>query len=171
MAKSSWVSLLILPAVLFFSDAVFAQDETTLQQYMKALNPGVTNVAIGVSKPTLTMHLEFKYNSAELTPETINQLNTLSKALLDQALRKYIYIVEGHTCNQGNKQYNLDLSQKRAQEVVDYVVKTTGLSKEQFQAKGYGASKPFASNDNEDGRQKNRRVVIINSLNEFKAGK
>ena len=66
--------------------------------------------------------------------------------------------VEGHTDNIGTQQYNMVLSERRAQAVVDYLVKN-GISNGRLVAKGYGKSRPIVSNDDEiDGRELNRRV-------------
>ena len=66
--------------------------------------------------------------------------------------------VEGHTDNIGTQKYNSTLSEKRAMAVVDYLVKG-GIARDRMQPKGWGKSKPIASNDYEiDGRELNRRV-------------
>lgn len=67
--------------------------------------------------------------------------------------------VGGHTDSQGADQTNMDLSQKRAQSVVDYLTgKFSSLKADQFTVKGYGETKPVADNGTSDGRAKNRRV-------------
>lgn len=71
---------------------------------------------------------------------------------------RFIVTVEGHTDNVGNAKANQTLSQKRAESVVKWLVTSGGVKAEQLKAKGYGASKPIASNKTEDGRAKNRRV-------------
>ncbi|MBB6461311.1 OmpA family protein [Flammeovirga kamogawensis] len=65
--------------------------------------------------------------------------------------------ISGHTDNIGTDKYNVDLSQKRAEAVVNYLI-DKGVPKSNLVAKGYGKSKPVASNDTELGRQKNRRI-------------
>lgn len=65
--------------------------------------------------------------------------------------------VSGHTDNVGNKSYNQELSQKRAQSVVNYLTEN-GISKCRLIAKGYGMDKPVADNETEEGRAENRRV-------------
>jgi outer membrane protein OmpA-like peptidoglycan-associated protein len=71
---------------------------------------------------------------------------------------RFLVQVEGHTDNVGNKQANLSLSQKRAQAVVAWEIKSGGVPAKQLKAKGFGDSKPIADNKSEDGRSKNRRV-------------
>ena len=65
--------------------------------------------------------------------------------------------LSGHTDNTGSNKINEKLSQDRAQAVVDYLV-AKGISKDRFEAKGYGSSKPVASNKSKEGRQQNRRT-------------
>ncbi|WP_246357347.1 OmpA family protein [Pyxidicoccus fallax] len=65
--------------------------------------------------------------------------------------------VEGHTDNTGSADYNLDLSQRRADAVVKYLV-GKGVAAERLEAKGFGPAQPIADNKTKDGRAKNRRV-------------
>ena len=68
--------------------------------------------------------------------------------------------IAAHTDNIGSFQYNMKLSRKRAQSIMDYMV-SKGISKDRLRAVGYGQSRPIASNQTEEGRQKNRRVEFI----------
>lgn len=67
--------------------------------------------------------------------------------------------VEGYTDSTGSEEYNLGLSQRRAQAVVDYLV-DGGIARSRLESKGMGESDPVASNDTEDGRAQNRRVEL-----------
>ena len=67
--------------------------------------------------------------------------------------------IAGHTDSQGNNDYNLDLSQRRAESVKKYLI-DHGVSKRRLEAKGYGETLPIASNDNTEGRKLNRRTEI-----------
>jgi outer membrane protein OmpA-like peptidoglycan-associated protein len=93
------------------------------------------------------------------------KLKNESKSELDR-LVKFLEInptvkleIAGHTDNVGTDANNLDLSQKRANEVVSYLT-NAGIDKARLKAKGYGASKPLADNSNEAGRTKNRRTEV-----------
>ncbi|NJN27883.1 MAG: OmpA family protein [Cyclobacteriaceae bacterium] len=66
-------------------------------------------------------------------------------------------IIMGHTDNVGPAQYNQSLSKRRAQSVMAYFTRQ-GINKSRFTVKGIGAEQPVASNDNDAGRSKNRRV-------------
>jgi outer membrane protein OmpA-like peptidoglycan-associated protein len=68
-------------------------------------------------------------------------------------------LLEGHTDATGSEEYNLDLSQKRAQSVSNYLA-TNDVNPTRFTIMGYGEEQPIATNDTEDGRQLNRRVEV-----------
>lgn len=68
--------------------------------------------------------------------------------------------IGGHTDNVGSAKMNLDLSDKRAKSVMKYL-KERGIPQARMTAKGYGLTVPIATNDTDEGRQKNRRVEII----------
>lgn len=70
------------------------------------------------------------------------------------------FIVEGHTDSTGDATYNQGLSERRAQSVMDALVKE-GVSKDRLEAKGYGLTQPKCTNDTKEGRACNRRVEII----------
>jgi OOP family OmpA-OmpF porin len=68
--------------------------------------------------------------------------------------------IAAHTDNMGSFEYNMNLSQKRAQSMVDYLV-TRGIDAARLEGKGYGESRPIAPNNTEEGRMINRRVEFI----------
>jgi outer membrane protein OmpA-like peptidoglycan-associated protein len=70
-------------------------------------------------------------------------------------------IVVGHTDNQGAFDYNIDLSSRRAQSVKAARVSKYGIDGGRLTAAGAGMMAPVASNDDETGRAKNRRVVLV----------
>ena len=69
--------------------------------------------------------------------------------------------IEGHTDSLGDDEYNQDLSERRAQSVVDFLT-DAGVDPSRLQAVGYGESDPVADNATEAGRRENRRVKIRN---------
>ncbi len=116
------------------------------------------------SQPEVAMHLQFELNSATLTPQSEKELQKLVTALNNKSLRDYKFKIEGHTCDRGRASYNLSLSNKRAQNVADFLVNNSSLGAEQFEVAGYGESTPVVPNRDEQSRRKNRRVVIRNTL-------
>ncbi len=82
--------------------------------------------------------------------------------LIETALRCPSANIEiaGHTDGDGEDAYNQALSEKRAQSVVDYLVKA-GLPADRFTATGYGSTQPIASNDTDEGKAQNRRIEFV----------
>ena len=70
-------------------------------------------------------------------------------------------LVEGHTDGVGDAGSNLRLSEKRATAVMQYLRQIGGYSAERINAVGYGAERPVASNDSQEGRAKNRRIDVV----------
>jgi outer membrane protein OmpA-like peptidoglycan-associated protein len=100
----------------------------------------------------------FDTDKTNIKPESTKTLDEVASLLkIDRSLRLEI---SGHTDNTGAADHNQKLSEGRAQAVVDALVKSYGIDPGRLQAKGYGATKPVASNDTEDGRAKNRRVEL-----------
>jgi OOP family OmpA-OmpF porin len=99
--------------------------------------------------------VSFELNSAELTGESRPVL-----ARVASDLKKYPRLrveVQGHTDSSGSDQYNLKLSERRAQAVRDFLI-AQGVASGQVEARGYGESQPVASNATPEGRARNRRV-------------
>ncbi len=113
----------------------------------------------------------FRFDSAELQPGAATQLQKLAKLITRNPKAKFS--VEGYTDSIGTPDYNLDLSQRRADSVKQYLVEVMGINPAQIETHGYGSTKflvqPNAiSNtsqvelDNEISRQQpNRRVVVV----------
>ena len=68
--------------------------------------------------------------------------------------------ISGHTDSKGGDEYNMRLSEARAQTVVDHLLATSKIAKSRLVAKGYGKTKPRDTNDTAEGRANNRRVEI-----------
>ena len=68
--------------------------------------------------------------------------------------------ISGHTDNVGSDSYNQKLSEQRAKSVYEYFIHDGGVSSKRLSYKGYGKTRPIASNDTEEGRQQNRRVEL-----------
>jgi len=99
----------------------------------------------------------FKLNSAELSGDSSMVLNTVAAELLNFPNVKVE--VQGHTDNMGDPNYNMDLSQRRAQSVLEYLV-SRGVDRMQLSAQGYGITLPSADNGTREGRAQNRRVEL-----------
>jgi len=101
--------------------------------------------------------VNFETGKSELKPSSYGILNSTVKGL-----QKYDTVrveIEGHTDNVGGEEYNLKLSQDRANSVRTYLV-SKGIKPERITAVGYGYSRPRANNESEEGRAQNRRIEI-----------
>lgn len=90
-------------------------------------------------------------------PEAEEVLKNLAIVLKEMDVKNFE--IDGHTDSDGSEEYNQVLSEKRANSVKNFLV-SQGVTAE-ITTKGYGESKPVASNDTAEGKQKNRRVEII----------
>lgn len=99
--------------------------------------------------------VQFELNSATLTLPATARLDAVIQDM--QRYPKLRVQITAHTDNQGSGAYNLQLSIKRARAVAEYLVEH-GISPDRLRAIGAGESQPIYRNDNESGRQRNRRV-------------
>ena len=99
----------------------------------------------------------FDFNKSSLKEASFKSLDEL----VDFMKLKTTLVIEiaGHTDNIGDKNYNKTLSQARAESVRNYLIKK-GIAPERIVAKGYGDEQPIADNDDEAGRQQNRRTEV-----------
>lgn len=101
----------------------------------------------------------FSFDEFTLKTESSRELDLLEKMMRESP--EMTVEIAGHTDDVGSEEYNKSLSMKRAKSVRDYLV-GKGVGSERVQARGYGKSRPLASNDDEDeGRELNRRTEFI----------
>jgi outer membrane protein OmpA-like peptidoglycan-associated protein len=108
--------------------------------------------------PDLKVH--FSFDSAELTPEAIAQLDQLGQALERDALRSYRFRISGHTDAVGSDEYNERLSQQRASAVVAYLSGQYQVDRDRLDAIGLGERELIAPDDPRSWL--NRRVEVRN---------
>jgi outer membrane protein OmpA-like peptidoglycan-associated protein len=109
-------------------------------------------------KIDISSEVSFDFDSASLKSAFTPTLNKVADIL--QRYPNTIIHVVGHTDSVGSESYNMKLSERRAQSVVDYL-STEGVSSSRLFAIGKGESEPRATNDTEAGRQLNRRVELF----------
>ena len=103
--------------------------------------------------------IRFDFDKATIKPASEATIREIATLLRDDPAMA-IYIV-GHTDSTGKVDYNMDLSRRRAQAVLEELASKYGISKDRLKAFGAGPLCPVASNKTEDGRAKNRRVEIV----------
>jgi OOP family OmpA-OmpF porin len=101
--------------------------------------------------------VEFEINKAELKASSYPVLDEIADGLKSQpAIRVE---VQGHTDNTGKADYNMALSQRRAQSVCNYLI-DKGVASDRLIPKGYGLTRPIETNNTTEGRARNRRVEL-----------
>ncbi len=102
--------------------------------------------------------IQFETGQATLDLDSIGLLDQLTETAL-RCPTATIEIV-GHTDSDGDASFNQTLSERRAQAVVDFLLKA-GLPANRFRPIGYGSAQPIATNDTDEGKAKNRRIDFI----------
>jgi len=136
---------------LFHSENFDIPASAGYQEYVKDI--GLQNVAVG--QKIVLRNIFFDFDKSTLRPESTAELERLIKLLGDVPSMKIE--IGGHTDSKGADEYNMKLSGSRAQAVVDYLA-AHGIDKSRLTSKGYGKTKPIATNDTDEGRQLNRRT-------------
>ena len=119
----------------------------------------VSNIIDNSDLPSLDMEIVFEFNSTEIREESLANLDALGSALSNDALAGAQIMLNGHTDAKGSETYNLELSQRRAESVMQYLLEA-GVKPAQLTARGYGEYQPIASNVTPEGRAENRRVEL-----------
>lgn len=112
---------------------------------------------IEVGKAISLNNIFYDYDKATLRPESKAELERLFGFMTDNPKLKVE--LGAHTDSDGSDTYNQDLSERRAQSVVDYLV-DRGVVRTRMIAKGYGEKEPVAANDSPENKQKNRRTEL-----------
>jgi len=139
---------------LFYSDnfeliRAKAEQPYVLEIFLEKLKPGI-NVVL--------KNIFFDTNKFDLLPSSLTELKSLLELL--QANVSIEIEIQGHTDNTGKSADNQKLSVQRAKAVYDYLI-ANNIAAGRLIYKGYGATQPIAANDNEAGRQQNRRTSFM----------
>ena len=105
----------------------------------------------------MTLNIEYDTDKSIIKPPYYGEVEKVANFM--KRFPQIKGTIEGHTDNIARAKYNLKLSQRRAAGVVNMLVDKYGIDKSRLAAKGYGLTKPIASNKTAEGRQKNRRTV------------
>jgi len=109
-------------------------------------------------KPMSDVAVTFGFDKAVLTKDDKAQLDDFATKL--NGAKSYILEVTGGTDSTGPAQYNYDLSQRRADAVVQYMASKYGIAAHRFYLIGIGKDKEVAPNTTAEGRKQNRRVEV-----------
>ena len=112
---------------------------------------------IEIDSAIILKNIIFEFNKSDLMPRSYVELKRLEQLLKNNPDIRIK--LEGHTDNIGGYDFNLNLSIKRVETVAEYLI-SKGISPSRIEYAGYSYAQPLASNDTEEGRQINRRVVF-----------
>lgn len=165
MRHYTHVCLLIAGLLAMLQVPALGQD-LSVEDIVKQLTPApVTRDVRGVQvtptndpAPSVSIRVQFAYDSTELNTETLLALKNLGNALGDPRLASLRFQLIGHTDAKGSEAYNQDLSFRRAQAVLDHMAFYYDLDRAKFVALGMGETQLFDPADPESGV--NRRVEV-----------
>jgi len=130
--------------------------EKKLRDRLQGTGVSVTRVGDNIIL-NMPGNVTFKTNSSDINSSFYEVLNSV--AIVLKEYEKSTVEVMGHTDNTGSDGYNMDLSQRRASSVAQYLI-SQGVYAPRLIVQGFGESRPIASNATPEGREQNRRVEI-----------
>jgi outer membrane protein OmpA-like peptidoglycan-associated protein len=135
------------------------------ERYREAMRKLAEAAALNVKEETrgtvivLPGSVLFDTGKSTLTAIAQQKLTLVAGTIAPQA-EEHDIVVEGHTDSRGSRDFNMSLSQQRAQTVMNFMV-SRGVPAESITAVGVGPDRPIADNNSRDGRAENRRVEIV----------
>ncbi len=132
------------------------RQESKLRAQLKGTGVSVTRNGENINL-VMPGNITFATGSADLNPSFFGVLDSV--ALVLKEYDKTMIDVSGHTDSTGSAEKNQVLSEQRASTVAQYL-RTKGILDQRIASTGYGSTRPVASNETADGRQKNRRVEL-----------
>lgn len=106
----------------------------------------------------VTNSIHYRVGSANIEPNSLTTLNTILTMMQENPQIRIE--IAGHTDSTGSKEFNMRLSQMRAESVASWLIQN-GVSSKRISVKGYGDTRPIEDNSTEEGRRKNRRTEIV----------
>jgi outer membrane protein OmpA-like peptidoglycan-associated protein len=115
-------------------------------------------------KPTTDITINFEYNSARLSGDSVQQLVELAKAFNDPALARFRYKIVGHTDGVGSDAYNMELSKRRAAAVVNYLSSQQGVKPVQLLSDGKGKRELKFPAEPENAANRRVEITLVDQL-------
>jgi outer membrane protein OmpA-like peptidoglycan-associated protein len=107
-----------------------------------------------------TIAIQFDFNSARIRPDSFRAIGLMADSLYHPYLQGYRFLIVGHTDAKGSREYNLKLSQQRADAIRDALINPFGISPSRIEAVGLGEEQ-LLNRSNPEAAE-NRRVQLIN---------
>jgi outer membrane protein OmpA-like peptidoglycan-associated protein len=124
--------------------------------------------AVAKEKPQIDLEIYFDYDSARITPQSMQALSSLGKALTAPELSGSVFMLAGHTDAKGGAEYNLRLSEQRAAAVKQTLTEKFNVLPNSLFAVGYGKEQLKDPEHSFDG--KNRRVQVVTMMQKSSEG-
>ena len=162
VTESGGISIILLPKGdiydISYKDLIFAQDYAQMDvPDDNGLYTYTVNIIYEPSRVFRLNNVYFEFAKSNLKPESFPALDELVELLkLENTMEIEI---SGHTDNIGSDEFNMKLSQGRAEAVRQYLIRK-GISARRVKAVGYGTTQPIADNETEESRQLNRRTEV-----------
>ena len=179
MRHQAILAAIVLMAAGSLAPAIgWAQANPNSAQILKSLTPTTTTgttrgIRVGpasgsagqsqaTAAPSVSLTVQFATGSADLTPQAIQTLDNLGKAMSDQSLSPYRFRVEGHTDTVGTREMNKSLSERRADAVADYLATNFHIDRSRLQPVGMGEDNLLVPTPDQTNEPRNRRVQVVN---------
>jgi outer membrane protein OmpA-like peptidoglycan-associated protein len=161
--EKKWNLQIAETAAYYYVDDVIIE-KTKIEKVILPVEPVITEKEdtldlskIEIDSAIVLKNILFAFNRTELLPESYTEINKLLRLMIFNPRIKIK--LEGHTDNIGGYDFNIRLSNARAESVVRYLIEK-GIDPDRIEYAGYGFTQPLASNDTEEGRKINRRVAF-----------
>ena len=161
--RDDFNTISVAPKVDCFNYAYYYLDDVLVKKippYMPVpVKPDdLTKQKLEPGKIIQLKNIYFEFDKDELMPRSFVELNKLLKIMRENP--KLVIEIMGHTDALGDDNYNLDLSRRRAESVLKFLLENK-INKNRLRSHGEGETKPIASNETDEGRAQNRRVEFV----------
>jgi outer membrane protein OmpA-like peptidoglycan-associated protein len=153
--KKNVVDIIGIPKGISGAGIEITGQVAEVEMALKDLEAKVSETEIKIDLPS---DILFDFDKYNIRPDAQGALRKVAIVIKSYPGKKVF--IEGHTDSEGSEEYNMNLSFKRAESVVQWLKDMEKLVDTKFQTNGWGESKPIAPNNTVEGRQKNRRVEI-----------
>ncbi len=133
-------------------------DASSLDKYTEIEEQNLFMAPLEKDQVVRINNVFFKGRTAEITQESYPELNRFYEFL--KVNKKTIIQINAHTDNKGKEDENQKLSETRAKEIYDFLIKK-GIKEKRLSYKGFGQTKPIAFNSTAEGRERNNRIEFV----------
>jgi OOP family OmpA-OmpF porin len=155
------IDMLSIGVVVMFGKNKIAPPIIAIERVMPPVAAALVVVPVKVKTQQYCTILDIQF---EIKQDDIQREETEKLAVVGNFMKKYpdtTAVIEGHTDDVGTEEFNLKLSQQRAESVVNYLKDSFHIAPSRLTAVGYGMSRPIADNSTSEGKRANRRIGAV----------